>query len=518
MSFNTLLVAVALANIAWGRHACAPGTLPDQCDIGVDDTGLLQSRAVPGLLSTGLKENEMSNDALHWRKALLEAEKASEPCSNIGVLMMSGYAWPTQPGDINDLRTFCRVEDTDVDTPNYSCKLPYKADEFGIVTARIENLTFDTGRQGVENFTYNHNSPLLIQTMKPAVMTLLADPTVCAIVGNVGFMSHLGPAVDVIVNQVEKQIGQAVKRKPTLLGTPALAPLIAQAFYDTGVSFMDTILKKDSDRVLIVASAFSAFNTTTSNAEQVNQLCELMRNIGVSEHGLKGLNCTKFEATFFKPGNFSTEKLITMLKEEFPGIKIPPGHVLATVRELGAITGSMALPPDLLRTFIRKQARSILPIGWNNISGYTAVDTTAGFHNTWRVQMALNASSHLYVQEEDVVGNALSYAAKHNLDVQGFVMESTEMPSHSNFLRQYYNKPVWDVSTLGICLMRAGRSGDFHDIEPNIAKATLNSHTFQSCMLEWWDAGKLEPKFGNQPDHKLKWFDQVPDQELPWLE
>merc|ERR1719189_890306 len=44
------------------------------------------------------------------------------------------------------------------------------------------------------------------------------------------------------------------------------------------------------------------------------------------------------------------------------------------------------------------------------------------------------------------------------------------------------------------------------------------SKTFQSCMLEWWDADKLETKFGNQPDHKLKWFDTVPAEELPWLE
>merc|ERR1719401_1612643 len=53
---------------------------------------------------------------------------------------MAGYAWPTQPGDVDDLRTWCRVADDEVDNPYYKCIEPYEKDECGLVKARINSL------------------------------------------------------------------------------------------------------------------------------------------------------------------------------------------------------------------------------------------------------------------------------------------------------------------------------------------------------------------------------------------
>lgn len=80
---------------------------------------------------------------------------------------------------------------------------------------------------------------------------------------------------------------------------------------------------------------------------------------------------------------------------------------------------------------------------------------------------------------------------------------------------------TWDISTLGICLVRAAKGGKFN-ADHRILLNTMTNLDFVDCMKNWhqgWKATKkLEPKFGNQADGSLKWYDIVPQDELSYLE
>merc|ERR1712050_763331 len=54
--------------------------------------------------------------------------------------------------------------------------------------------------------------------------------------------------------------------------------------------------------------------------------------------------------------------------------------------------------------------------------------------------------------------------------------------------------------------------------QEEVIKNTMSSPDFIGCMTEWGTGDRLEPKFGTQADGSLKWYDNVPKEELAQIE
>jgi len=156
----------------------------------------------------------------------------------------------------------------------------------------------------------------------------------------------------------------------------------------------------------------------------------------------------------------------------------------------------------------------IVPIGFNNLTGYSGVDFTGGFHS------AKAADKVLRQDPSNLLEQTVAGFKRAGLHFAGFIMESTEMPVHSNSLRIQYKMPVWDISTIGQCLVRAGKAGDVPVFESDVVFNTLRAASFRECINEWSEPGKLEPKFGAQGryDGDIKWYENVPESEIKTLE
>jgi len=158
-------------------------------------------------------------------------------------------------------------------------------------------------------------------------------------------------------------------------------------------------------------------------------------------------------------------------------------------------------------------ASTYIPVGANNITGYSGVDLTGGFHSADAVLNILKDKS----DPNNIVQLAIDGVAPRR--VVGAILGSIEMAMHSNFLRKDYKMPSWDITTLGICLVRIQQAGRFEQDSDKILEKTMTNPVFVDCMAEWSHPSKLEPKFGTQADGKLKWYDNVKDEdELSRLE
>merc|ERR1719221_902801 len=70
------------------------------------------------------------------------------------------------------------------------------------------------------------------------------------------------------------------------------------------------------------------------------------------------------------------------------------------------------------------------------------------------------------------------------------------MAPHSNFLRKEWKLPTWDISTLGICLVRAGKNGTTFKLSTQRVEATNVGH-FNAWHL---------PRSGWQKWHHIQTF------------
>lgn len=104
---------------------------------------------------------------------------------------------------------------------------------------------------------------------------------------------------------------------------------------------------------------------------------------------------------------------------------------------------------------------------------------------------------------QELIDNITS---EENSTIVAIILESTEMPALANSIRKFTGLPVWDVSTLGRCLVASAKTFD-HD-DPFIGDAVFNNGEFRQCMMEWYtEPTMLERRFGEQDDGKLKHYE-----------
>lgn len=370
-------------------------------------------------------------DGRHHRRSLrgvdvsAVAHHESNDSCGLGVLMIDGYYYPTQPGDIDDLRTWCTV--LGPDPPLYKCSGEGDGD-FGLVKSVVRGATWMTIQNAVKNATVR-------VAFRDAVEVLLRDQRVCGIVGQAGFFAFYQYFVEDIINELVVQYQNAsspLRRKPMLLGTPALARAFAPKVQNTEISGWGLTTAKQ--KVLIVTSHFDPLYNDV-------------------EHLLYGED------------------------------RVGPRNKSA------------------LQTWMQANSNRFISLGWSQMPGYgIPVVYGALFHNVFTT-----------VQNyEDTMQRVLDNATANGEEIVAILLESTEMPAHSNNIRNFTGLPVWDVSTLGRCLVAAGPSSNYN--ESSISDALFSSQVFKHCMMAWYDEPlRFETRFGLQKNAKLKYYE---DQDL----
>ena len=83
------------------------------------------------------------------------------------------------------------------------------------------------------------------------------------------------------------------------------------------------------------------------------------------------------------------------------------------------------------------------------------------------------------------------------------------MPAHSNKVRMDFGVPVFDISTVGRCVMSAADT--FRPIGVNdLFLALFRNPAFRDCITRLFDASFIEPKFGTQADGTLLFYEGLP--------
>jgi len=401
------------------------------------------------------------------RSSSSRRENASVP--EIGVLNLFGYYYPTQPGDVNDVRTFCHVDPAEVNQPYPKCSQPVAPDQFGVTFASIGDadltqFTFALAQQAVTT----SNDVNLLPSVKDALRYLLKKPEVKAITCNVGFCAELQPLAQAATEILVREENLAAK--PFLLGSPALIPLFNSSLSPTlGI---DT----ETESILIITSFFPGLD--------MPNLVAILRDSG----GLVGVD-----------GNVTMAELNKNLQEFFGITCMDESMACATVML------------NLITLNATAMAKGVLVIGWNLQEGYIPVDSSGGFHN-------VNLTLETYNPR---VKNAADYARTVlGKRIAVIVLESTEMPAHANKIRMDWKVPVYDVSSVAKCLMRAAPSfAESHPpgLETEVVADLFGNHAFLQCVEELFTPSFIEPLFGTQADGTLKFYEGIEGVDLTYL-
>jgi len=331
--------------------------------------------------------------------------------------MIDGYYYPTQPGDVDDLRTWCTV--VGLEPSLYRCKGEGE-DEFGLVKSVVKGATWKTIQNAVKNETVR-------MAFREAVEVLLRDDTVHAIIGQAGFFAFFQSFVEDIITELVAETHNTsapLRRKPMLLGTPLLAQAFTPETPDGRHSGWG--LAGPKQRALTVTSHFDPLK---NNVVDILEGCY---------------------------GNTTS-----------------------------------------VREWIHANVDRFTALGWNQMPGYgIPVVYGALFHNVF-----VTVNSY-----ERSMQQTLDNAAAQGEEIVAIILESTEMPAHSNNIRNFTGLPVWDISTLGKCLM--GAAPIFDRENPHIADAVFSNEAFRRCMMAWYDEPlNVEPRFGLQKDGKIKYYE-----------
>jgi len=393
---------------------------------------------------------------------------------------LDGYYYPTQPGDVNDLRTWCTVAEHLTDDPDYTCESAADIDKgnFGAVYAMVEGFTFHAA-------TSMTDLDLLRDAFKSAYKTLLEDDTVCAITCSVGFCAAYQEELQIAAWDLYAK-NPNLPRKPTLLGTPALMSAFSPDIYGK----KSWALFQDIQTEVVIV--YTSYYPTMSE-----EMASMLAYIGVTVN-----------ASTFDPHNETDQRALGGQFQEKLGMML--AHVPAIYRGTAGVTIVLTLlhsagDSAAARDMTIKLAQNFVPVGWNNNPGYNPVVVGGGFHN---VQRCLET----YKPQLDCVLDQIKKAGKNPI---AFIMESTEMPAHSNSIREQVNLPVWDISTLGMCVMQASRT--FADQAGGLEVGSINmfsvlfaDKSFAECMLSWFTkTPRYETKFGQQSDGSLMFYEDI---------
>mmetsp|Transcript_48626 Transcript_48626/g.128245 ORF Transcript_48626/g.128245 Transcript_48626/m.128245 type:complete len:431 (+) Transcript_48626:52-1344(+) len=337
-----------------------------------------------------------------------------QPMRHLGLLGLDGYYWPTQPGDINDLRTWCQV--TGVDGDEYECKME-DDDEFGLKIATVVNGTWPRIQLG----TWDG----LEESFTNAVRYLLQEESVHAIMGNAGWFTWYQYNVSNIMQSLYKEEG--LRPKPWLGGSPAMLAALGgliEAMGEGWEAFLPifgwNLLKRPEDRLLLL--------TSNNKLSDISLMNDFLRAAGVPVRT-----------------NSSVAEGRAALEKEF-SIDLPESdaHTKAFVVFLLQIRGLFGdrVSPWALQQFIKVSAKKIILVPWEGTLGYggAVVDPGAMY-----VAAQIRGSSSTATQ----LMGAIIESMRRDENIVGIIMESTEMPAYSNWVRNITKLPVWDSTVVG---------------------------------------------------------------------
>mmetsp|Transcript_35319 Transcript_35319/g.93221 ORF Transcript_35319/g.93221 Transcript_35319/m.93221 type:complete len:601 (-) Transcript_35319:59-1861(-) len=394
----------------------------------------------------------------------------ASPIPEVGVLNLFGYFYPTQPGDVNDLRTYCHVKPEDVNTPFPKCAQPLAEGHFGVSFASL-------GAQNVQEFTFEVSTDPakassnvgLLPAVKEGLRYLLKKPEVKAITCNVGFCAELQPLAQRAMDELVAEENLATK--PALLGSPALLPLFHTA------PGKKTALDRQTEAIIVLTSFYPAL--TTKN------LLAILTAAGAKGEEMQNMTIPK--------GNALLEKHMGIMCHDHNSMACA-----SVVKSLAACNATIL-------------ARNIVVIGWNNAEGYVPVDSSGGFHN-------VNLTLESYAPQVQNAVDYLHYAR--GLKVKAIVMESTEMPAHANKVRMDFKVPVFDITTVAKCVMKAAPSWAASHPPGFKSKVFLDLYhnsDFLQCAEDLFDPLFIEPLFGTQTDGSLKFYEGLSRDEVRYL-
>lgn len=410
-----------------------------------------------------------------------------EPRS-LGVLQLDGYYWPTQPGDISDLRTFCTVQGTD--GSDYFCKDPKMEgeDEFSLKAATVAGGTWSK----VQNGSWD-GDPELQDSFKRAVEHFLMDPSVHAIIGGAGWFTWYQYKVVQIMRdlvQENRKKGISLKMKPWFGGTPAMLAALGHTILglgDEGKKF-ETIkgwglLGNSTDRLV--------FLTSNKALEDCEFYARFLKAAGIK----------------VKPGCNMTEMRQAM--ESAWGVDLEDddehtGGLVTFLHQMRDVFGDMECE-HCLQKLMTTLAQKIVVVPWQDTLGYGVAVTSPGalFHN---VPAMVRGSP----QASQVIFQAIIRQLKQGFKVVGIIMESTEMPAYSNWVRKITKLPVWDSTVVGKCLMATAPHYD-SDAAEKVGNGPhlFNTNEFRDCMMGWWNPTRWEPSAGLQKDGHIVLYDEL---------
>jgi len=294
-----------------------------------------------------------------------------EPIRKLGILNLDGYYYPTQPGDVNDLRTWCRVNASTVDDRNYTCELPLNASEFGATYAVIgdrdavgpSSFTFYVS-QSPEHFSEseikgNAEIPTAIGVpLKRALWYLLNDSAVKAITCNVGFCAELQPLAQKAMAEILEE-DPDLPLKPLLLGSPALMPVFTDALRAPDSD--PSLHLRDNEKILIISSYYPGLSPSNLDA--------ILKEVDPDARG----------STTYEEARLEIERVT--------GLQAPPKHGRAAITAYRQLRNLFADDEALMYVINRT-----VVIGWNRQAGYIPVDQGGGFHN---VKLTLDSYANL---------------------------------------------------------------------------------------------------------------------------
>jgi hypothetical protein len=380
---------------------------------------------------------------------------------------LDGYYYPTQPGDVNDLRTWCHVNESMVDDFNYSCESSSNIDEgtFGAVYSMVDNFTFHAA-------TSMQDYHVLKDAFKAAYKRLLKDETVLAITCSVGFCAAYQDQIDAACSELYRDYPN-LPRKPSLLGTPALMAAFAPRVY--GNKSWRLLKNPETEAVIVMTSYYPTMS---------DYMAEMLELVGVSVGEPYQVQNTTWQLDLAK----QLQKKLGMFLSHIPARYRGTAGARIVV-ELYAATN------DVQETLVN--SKNFVPVGWNNNPGYNPVVVGGGFHN---VALCLDT----YKPQLDCVLRSLKESTGRK--PIAFIMESTEMPAHSNTIRKTFNLPVWDISTLGMCVMKASKTYQKEEFT-NMFAALFLDPSFSQCMMSWYTTAPVyEHKFGQQEDGSVMFY------------
>jgi len=371
----------------------------------------------------------------------------------LGLIVLT-YGYPTQPGDIDDKRSFCTVDE------NYQC-----TDGFSLIKAEVHGLEFAVAQNAIWN-------PTLKESFTNAVRALLKHPKVRAITANCGFMTNYQAHVEDIMATLHKEEG--LDPKPLLMGTLSLGPLVTnQSGVESGETKGWGILKEDERAVVVTANSM----TLTQN------FYDLMEQQGFAEPTLKG-----FLGKSVKPE--MVEKIKNYLHKKF-GIELDDGSNQVDAIKSAMITVAQMKGQQGAVNFLHNRGKYFRTYGAQSVEGFGEPVAQGFSHN------ASLASPYMNDWVLDTLFS-IAFHRKGRGTVNGafVIFECTELPAYSNGVRMATRLPVWDITTLGGCLMAAAPTYD-----PDV-HVTENAD-FKACMESWMNPFRLEHRFGKQADKTI---------------